>query len=133
MLALCLFLGTAHAAPVTVVCDIENVDEPAAAVPIGVKASTLAPVSPAYYTSDSSRGGWRTRGYSVTDDCVQFSLSTDATTTLTLESLVFEAWARAANSSGRSWSAPEITQENATTHLLFLGSRGEERSTQVIR
>ena len=113
-LALGMFLGTAHAAPVAVVWDIDNVATPGATTPTGVIASTLATVSPVSWTSDSSNGGWRTRGYSGTDDYVQFSLTTDATTTLTLESLIFGARCRAANTSGGAWTAPEITLEYAT-------------------
>ena len=113
-LALSLLMGTAHAAPVAIVWDIDNVETPTASAPGGVIVSELATVSPAYHSSDSSNGGWRTRGYSGSDDYVQFSLTTDPSTTLTLESLVFEAWARAANSSGGAWVAPELILEYAT-------------------
>lgn len=114
VLALGLFGVTSHAAPVSIVWDIDNVESPGSTAPAGVVASSLATVSPASWTSDSSNGGWRTRGYTGSDDYVQFSLTTDATTTLTLESLVFAARCRAANTSGGEWTTPEVTLEYAT-------------------
>ncbi|MFC0019328.1 autotransporter-associated beta strand repeat-containing protein [Roseibacillus persicicus] len=63
------------------------------------------------HTQDSDSGAWRTRGYTGGEGYVEFSITAGMIQQVTLESLEFAAFARAASSSGGAWSEPEIILE----------------------
>ncbi|MFC7337490.1 hypothetical protein ACFQY0_09910 [Haloferula chungangensis] len=85
----------------------------ASASGLSVSAVTMGPgIS---NTNDSTSGGWRTRGYEGTTGYVEFSITAASTKKLTLESLIFGAFARAANTGGGGeWTDPEIILEYDT-------------------
>lgn len=105
-------MGASHAAELAKWDFVLSSDEAAVTSSSGsLTASSVTMAGSVYNTQDSDSGAWRTRGYSGTTDYIEFSISAGATSQLTLESLIFGAFARAANSSGGSWADPEIILE----------------------
>ncbi|MBK1826744.1 beta strand repeat-containing protein [Haloferula rosea] len=80
----------------------------------GLTATNLTPVG---CQNQSNSGAWRVNNFNGTDDYIEFTLTTDSASTVTLESLIFTARARAASGSGDDgeWTDPELILEYSTS------------------
>ncbi|MDP0491458.1 MAG: autotransporter-associated beta strand repeat-containing protein [Verrucomicrobiota bacterium JB023] len=79
-----------------------------------ISASDVTMAGGVTHTRDSDSSAWRTRGYVGGEGYIQFSLTAGVTSEVTLESLLFGAFARAANTSGGEWLEPQIDLEYDT-------------------
>ena len=79
----------------------------------GVTATALTPVGA---SNQSNSSAWRTNQYEGSGDYIEFSVTTDAVNSLTIESLIFTARVRAASGGGDDgeWTDPELILEYST-------------------